>query len=284
MATAAGSPILDEQMVPRADRESRVVVFAVPDDTESLLSQFQQRLGITALDARIRLHALPGILPDTLSPQDAEALVGAIQQLGVDAQVLAAADCPDLSHAATVHHVRCSEFALEIVPNPGTAIESIGWDRVGVISVADVPLDGVHHATAPRTVMVRSSPRKNDAEVTTPLHGVEMWIVCENPFRGLRIDHRAMNYEYLGPAISGSGELNFRSFAKDLVAHAWSAHLTPPARAFLAGAAIDRFRLDSQTTHRRLVEYHCILRRRIRQQVGTTSMPDLVAQAPEGSS
>ena len=278
---ATGVPILDG---PAKIRDHRVVVFAVPDDTESLLSHFQQRLGITSLDAQIRLHGLPGILPDALSSQDAEALVGAIQQLGVDAQVLTAADCPDLGHAATVHHVRCSELALEIVPNPGTTIESIGWDRVGVISVADVPLDGVHHATAPRTVMVRSSPRKNDAEVTTPLHGVEMWIVCEDPFRALRMDHREMNYEYLGPAISGSGELNFRSFARDLVAHARSAYLTPTARAFLAGAAIDRFRLDSRATHRRLVEYHCVLRRRIRQQVGTTSKPDLVAQALEGSS
>jgi hypothetical protein len=281
MAKAAGIPILDEPMEARANR---VVVFAVPDDTEALLSRFQQLLGITALDARIRLHGLPGILPDALSSQDAEALAGAIHQLGVEAQVLAAADCPDLSHAASVHHVRCSELALEIVPNPGTTIESIGWDRVGVISVADVPLDGVHHATAPRTVMVRSSPRKNDAEVTTPLHGAEMWIVCDDPFRALRIDHREMNYEYLGPAISGSGELNFRSFAKDLVAHARSAHLTPPARAFLAGAALDRFRLDSQMTHRRLVEYHCVLRRRIRQQVGTASKLDFVAQASEGSS
>jgi hypothetical protein len=111
-----------------------------------------------------------------------------------------------------------------------------------------------------------------------------MWIVCEDPYRALRVDHREMNYEYLGPALSGSGEVNFRSFAKDLVAHASSAYLTPPARAFLASGAIDRFRLDSQATHRRLVEYHCVLRRRIRQQFGTASKPDLVAQAPEGSS
>lgn len=280
MTTATGIPILDG---PAETSDHRVVVFAVPNDTEALLSHFQQRLRITALDARIRLHGLPGILPDPLSPQDAEVLVGAIQQLGIESQVLTAAECPDLSHAATVHHVRCSELALEIVPNPGSAIDSIGWHRVGVISVADVPLDGVHHSTAPRTVMVRSSPRKNDAEVTTPLHGVEMWIVCEDPFRALRIDRREMNYEYLGPAISGSGEVNFRRFAEDLVAHARSAYLTPTARAYLAGAAIDRFRLDSQATHRRLVEYHCVLRRRIRQQVGTTSKRDLAAQASEGS-
>ena len=174
MATAAGTPTLAG---PKEDRANRVVVFAVPDDTEALLSQFQQLLGITTLDARIRLHGLPGILRDKLSSQDAEALVGAIQQLGVDAQVLTAADYPDLSHAVTVHHVRCSGLAFEIVPNPSTAIESIGWDRVGVISVADVPLDGAHHATVPRTVMVRSSPRKNDAAFTTPFHGVEMWII-----------------------------------------------------------------------------------------------------------
>jgi len=245
-------------------RSKRVLVYAIPDDTEGLRNELECRLGMNPIDARVRLHELPGILPQDFTPEDAESLAAAVRQFGVEAEVIDEHDCPDLTHAPTVHHVRCTKTALEVVPPQGTIVERINWDSVSLISIADVPLDGAHHTVPPQTVMVRSSPRKNDAEIETTIRGAEMWVVCGKPFRAFRIDHREMNYEYLGARKAASATANFREFAADLIQHVPGAYLTPTARAFLAGSTVEKYHLESAARHRKLVQFHAIASRRIR--------------------
>ena len=107
-------------------------------------------------------------------------------------------------------------LGLEVVPTSGAAPERIGWKRVALISVADVPLDTAHHYAAPRTVVIRGTPRRNDTDFTTFVRGPELWLVCVDPLTVLHVDHREMNYEYLGPRMTGSATTNFQEFLTDL--------------------------------------------------------------------
>jgi hypothetical protein len=233
----------------------RVVVFGPPTDREALLRELRRELGLHPVDSRIHVRHLPGILPDRLDREDAERVADAIRRIGGDVAVIPADDWPDLSRAPTVHHVRCTDCGLEVVSQAGTSAELIPWEHLRLISVADVPLDGVRHFVAPRTTVIRVTPRIKDARLETrTVRGAEMWIVCENPFRAFRIDHREMNYEYLGGSLTGSAAVNFEVFLKDIVQHAPHAQLTPVARAYIKRAPAEQWRYVSAEEHRTRVQ------------------------------
>src|SRR4051812_5007448 len=78
----------------------RVVVFALPDEREKLHAALEHGLELSPLDARIRARHLPGLLPETLPAEKADALVDAMHQLGIEAEAIDPHDCPDLSHSA----------------------------------------------------------------------------------------------------------------------------------------------------------------------------------------
>lgn len=259
----------------------QVVVFAVPEEPTALLDELRRRLRLNEIDLRIRFHDLPGILPERLDALQAEELAGAIRALGVDAEAIPSQAWPDLSHAPTVHHLRCAPRGLEVVPPRGAAVECISWERVAVVSIADVPLDVAHHFAPPRTVVVRVTPRLKDAEIATSIRGAEMWIVCEEPFEALRVDHREMNYEYLGERKTDSATSNFRQFAEDLTRHAAGVYLTPTARAFLSIGRVEQYRLESRERHRALVELHTVLARRLRRRAAGWKTSDIHDQSQE---
>jgi hypothetical protein len=254
----------------------RVVVFASPDDPQQLLAALRERLHLTEIDARVRVRNLPGVLPERLNQHAAQELVSAVRSLGIDAEAIAPDDWPDLRHAPKAHHVRCTAAGLEVVPVSGTAVERIAWDRLALISIADVPLDESHRFAPAATGVIRGARRRTDKEFTTPVRGPEMWIVYEQPFGVVRIDHREMNYEYLGPRKSGSATANFHEFTADLLRESPGAYLTPTTRAFLTRESVEKYLLDSPERHRELVELHTILRNRIRRRGDTPSnrLPD----------
>lgn len=242
----------------------RVAVFAAPDDPGGLIAALRQQLDLTEIDARVRIRNLPGVLPERLSQQEAERLAATVRSLGVDAAAMCPEGWPDLRHVPKAHHVRCTEAGLEVVPMAGSEVERIPWRRVALISIADVPLDRSHHFAPPQTVVIRGTPRQNDTDFTTTVRGPELWVVCVDPWLVLRIDHREMNYEYLGPRKSTSAAANFLEFSRDLVREAPDAYLTPPTRAFLAHDSVEKYRFDAPERHRELVEFHTVLMSRIR--------------------
>jgi hypothetical protein len=250
---------------PPADEPGfRVAIFSAPADREPLAGALRGALRLTEIDARIRARSVPGILPERLSRADADRLVELVGALGLDAEAVLATDLPDLRHAPKAHHVRCAPTGLEIVPAAGDAVERVAWERVAMLSVADVPLDEARHHTAPRTVMFRGMPGRNEADTTTVVRGPELWLVLADPFGVLHIDHREMNYEYLGPRKSGSAAANFREFLADLRRAAPQALLTPAARAFLARDSVEKYRLETPERHREMVELYAALARRNR--------------------
>lgn len=248
--------------------DHQVAVFRLPTDHDDLLRELRRELGLNPVDGRIQIHHLPGVLPEHLPRAAAERVATAIRSVGGDAATLSADTRPELNRAPTVHHVRCTACGLEIVSLDGNT-QLIPWDRLRLISVADVPLDGVRHFVAPRTAVIRATPRIKEARLTTrTLRGAEMWIVCEGPFQAFHIDHREMNYEYLGPRLSSSAAVNFRLLLDDLVEHAPHARLTPTTHAFREHASADQCRYASAEDHRKAVEL-AVIRERTHKESGT---------------
>jgi hypothetical protein len=231
-----------------------VVIFGLPAEREALLRALRRELKLNGVDGRIQLHHLPGMLPERLSRADAERVAAAVRAVGADAGVLSADEWPDFGHAPTVHHVRCAECGLEIASLSGTSAELIPWRNVSLISVADVPLGGVQHFVAPRTAVIRATPRIKEAGLEGLLRGAEMWIVCNGPFRAFRINHREMNYEYLGGRLSSSSAVNFELLLNDIVEHAPQARLTRTTQAFVQHAHAHQWRYASAEEHRQQVE------------------------------
>ena len=237
----------------------RVVVLEIPADRESLLRQLRRELDLNAIDSRIQLHHLPGVLPRGLSADDAGRVAAAIREAGGEAVVLTADEWPDLNRIPPSHHLRCTDCGLEVVSVDGVGASLIPWAHVRLISVADVPLEGVRHFVAPRTAVIRATPSIKEAQLETrTLRGAEMWIVSDRPFRAIRIDHREMNYEYLGRRLTGSAAANFRLFLEEVVSRAPHARLTPTTQAFLAHGGADHCRLASADEHRKQVALEAV--------------------------
>lgn len=241
------------------EADYHVALFSAAVDRALLTAALRDALQLTEIDARIRARNVPGLLPERLSKTSAERVVAAVSRLGSDAEVVRSEDIPDLQHAPKAHHVRCTPAALEVAPDTGDAIERISWERVALISVADVPLGTSHHYVAPRTVMFRGTPRKNDAESSTVVRGPELWLVFVAPFGVLHVDHREMNYEYLGSRMTSSATTNFRELLADLRRHAPGALLTPPAQAFINHGSVEEYRFETPEQHREIVELHTLL-------------------------
>ena len=90
------------------------------------------------------------------------------------------------SQQATVHRINLNQEGLEVLGANGEVTDRIVWDRVSVVSVADVPLDLVRHYVPDRT-SIRAAPHSKPFVTDTAKYtGAEMWIVCEDPFRALR--------------------------------------------------------------------------------------------------
>lgn len=257
---ARESPEQGQRPAPPRDAAGyRVAVFSVPHDRSVLAAALSEALELTGLDARIRAHNLPGILPERLSQSEAARVVDSLRQSGCDADMVLDEQLPDLRHAPKAHHVRCTASALEVLPTTGDELERIPWNRVALISVADVPLDAAHHHAPPRTVMIRGTPRRNDAESTTVVRGPELWLALVEPFGVLHIDHREMNYEYLGERMTGSATTNFSEFLADVRREAPHAVLTPTAQAFFDHDSVESYRLETADRHREIVGLYCAL-------------------------
>ncbi len=237
----------------------RLTVFAAPDDRDALLRELRRCLAFNPIDARIALHSLPGILPEWLTADQARRAAAAIRSLGIEAAAFPESKLPQLSPTNTVHRVDLTERGLEVVGATGKIVDRIEWDRISVISIADVPLDLVRRYVADRTSVWAAPHSKPLVTDEATQSGAEMWIICANPDHALRIDHREMNYAGLGDAKGDSATVNFRRFAERLVRGARDAWLTPSAHAFLTRAPAERYRFNSQQAHVDATTLHTLL-------------------------
>jgi hypothetical protein len=252
---------------PAADNSKfRVVVYAAPDDTEELADVIAEVLKFHPTDALIRARTVPGPLIDELTRETAERLAGEISKIGVRAEAVPAADVPEFKNIVVVHHARCPETGLEVLGLNAEEQMLVPWSDIDLISVGQVPQETArHYVTGEMTAISaarRTSPGPKDMLLTP---GPSAWFVCRNPDRELRIDHKRMNYEYLGKRKTFSATANFRLFLDDVIARARQAYLTPSTRDYLEHGSVSDYSFGSPEVLKQDAILHLLIRRRIPQ-------------------
>lgn len=242
----------------------RVVVFGAPDDPRELSQVLELTLGMHATDALVHARMAPGVSSLALPREQAERVVAGISAVGLGAEVIADADVPVLTRATVVHHASCLETGLEIIELHGRESALIAWDDVDLLSVGQIPKESSRHYQTSEMMTVTSGRRTGPSAFETPLTpGPEAWIICTRPFRPYRIDHKRMNYEYLGDRKTDSATNNFRLFIDDIIAHAQRAYLTPATRAYIERGSVADYSFDTAEELQRTTLLHLLIRRRV---------------------
>ncbi len=239
----------------------RVVVFTPADDPHTLRDLLTERLAITAIDAQIQVHSLPGLLPNLLTKHDAAGLAAGIRELGADATIVASDEVPNLGKLHTIHHARCSDSGLEVLNHRGEQETVIAWKDIDLISVGLVSQPTQHQIGSPPTAMVQlATSHRSEQPTPGQRDSLELLIVTKNPQRAYRVDHAQMNYEYLAQRMSSSATVNFRRFVQDLVNRAGSAKLAPATNAFLQHGFARHYQFRSSEELQRDTTFRLLVR------------------------
>jgi hypothetical protein len=242
--------------------DCHVVVFAVPEDPQELAQVLTEVLGMHATDAANHARSAPGILPDRLTRHQAEDLAAAIQKIGMRAEVARADELPDFHHGEVVHHCVCTFAGLEIIEAHGDLETCIPWSEIELICVGVVPQESARHFPTGDMSVLSAARRSPHPPLDIPASaGPELWFIRRKPFRAFRIDHKRMNYEYLGDRKSDSATVNFQSFLEDLLRYSPQAYVTPSTRAYLVHGPPRLFHFDSPEQLRRYTQFHLMIRR-----------------------
>jgi hypothetical protein len=140
----------------------------------------------------------------------------------------------------------------------------VSKDDVDLLSIGQVPIESSRHYVPNDITTIRSGSRTGPSTLETPVApGPEAWILCVRPFRAYRIDHRRMNYGYLGDRKLDSATANFRLFIDDIVARARRAYLTPTTRAYIEHGSVADYSFDTSEELQRVTLLHLLIHRRV---------------------
>jgi len=245
------------------NRSFHVVIFAAADDPHDLADVLAEVLRIHHTDAMIHSRLVPGILPDRLSRDDAERLAAAVNELGLHAECVSGSEMPNFGHGETVHHVHCQDDGLDIFGLRGGLDDCVPWKEIELVCVGVVPQETTKHYLTSEMATLSAARRTSHAPLQVSLPaGPELWFVRRNPFHAYRVDHKRMNYEYLGARKTDSATVNFRLFLEDLVGKVPHAYVTPSTRAFLTHGAERLYQFDTAEHLQRYAQYHYLAHQR----------------------
>lgn len=250
----------------------RVAVFGHVNDSQDIAELLAHTLGLNTVDARIHTRHIPGLLPDRLDEWRAAGLVEVLFEHGLSAAAFNEHDIPSLDHPQVVHHAACHENGLQVYGLVGVESGLVCWGNLELISVGEIPQEPPHHSSTGHMVVVTSAPHTENEHVESKgIHGPELWLIARRPERVFRIDHRQMNYEYLGSRKTGSATVNFRLLLEDIVAHAAQAWLTPATHAWLKHESQFKFAFHSSEDLCNTTLTHLLMHREFERQGSATS-------------
>ena len=242
--------------------EHRVVVFAAPEEPDELAEVLHTVLGLHLTDAMVRARNVPGLLPDALTAGQAAQLAAAIQGLGLSAEAKAAAELPDLREGQAAHHCKCTPNGLEVLGLTGGVQVVVPWNRIDLVCAGVVPQEGTRHYPTGEMAVLSAARRTPRSRLDIPAtSGPELWIVSREPDHIWRIDHKRMNYEYLGDRKTESATVNFHTFLQDLVQFVPGAYLPPSTRALLANGPERLTHFASSEDLGRYAQFHLLIHR-----------------------
>ena len=243
-----------------------LLVLSVPEVPDELTDVLCTHLGLNQIDARIRLHDLPGIVPDRIPADVADQLIESIHDKGGLAVKIEADEIPKLTHPQAIHHAACTENGFQIFDLDGQLAETIPWTDLELLSIGVLPTQTTHHEV-PDSTAIHSAPGPRGRGIDMAvMRGAVAWLIAANPLRVFKIVHNELNYEYLDDRMTQSSATNFRLFADDIIARARQLFLTPATRAFTNHGLFHHYAFESEESLREHTLFHLLICRKIHEQ------------------
>jgi len=245
---------------PSTVNDRRLAILVSPPDRDAAIEVMRDNLGFHTIDARVRLYHVPGVWPEMFDFETADEGARLLNKLGADVYSVCAADVPDLKPVQTLHHVRCRPEGFVIVSLSGDPAETIPWERLSVLSIADV--EGLREKSPNPFVdgVFRRAVGGGPLDRKSEFHGFELWLLCGSPFQAFRMDAEQMNYEYLGERLSTSGEENFGLLVNDICQFSPHLTLTKLAQSYRESPFQGLHQLPSPDVHREAVAAYWAIR------------------------
>jgi hypothetical protein len=237
-AADAGVPLRLVVFSPRAQTVDE-------DQPDPLIAALCEQLNCNRIDALWAARQTPGMLPIDVPPNSAAALLQQLLAAGEQAQIVPADQLPAIDVPVIAHHVRITASELEVLDYRGEVAQRVPWSSIRVLAIGQVPEETTRRWVLHGDVGVSMNSEAVQSVAGHPLHGPELWLLCDAPRHVFRLNHRQLNYESLQDRKVASATTNFRVFAELLVQHAPQAWRTASTRAYLGQQPLDQFAFAS---------------------------------------
>lgn len=234
-----------------------------PTQVKPLAMAIQQATGAIPYDATRRARDARGILMEDLSAAQAEALVGELAALGVDAGLADAAVLPDVDRPERVRAVQVETEGLDVQTGYVERFERLPWSQIQLVNVCRVvelqtkavrqeTRRGKRSTFSPGNMFARAvggrlgaslhrsfSPSARSKQWTHKLSPDEHYVAdiqTAAPPRILRVRSNDCNYQYLADRRQERAEWNFHTMLSDVATLGESVLIAPPAQRFIEGS------------------------------------------------
>ncbi|MDP3541462.1 MAG: hypothetical protein Q8T11_03215 [Elusimicrobiota bacterium] len=170
-----------------------------------------------------------GIVAEPSAAEDAEALAAALTAAGQPALAAPVSLLEEPPPEVVVTKAELSGDGFDVVAGRGAEVERLTWTHLKVVSAGAVVEGGLKPAAVPGG---KGNTRPVSEDRRTPF----IDLLFAAPARRLRIIAEGFDYAALGPKMSYSAELNFRTLAAELCARAPAALRGKGARGVLSKA------------------------------------------------
>jgi hypothetical protein len=267
-------------------------------DLESFAPVLAGLLGLSPIDARLRIRKGRGIFLEQLDEATARLVAEALGANGWAAEVVPQASLVRLpGRPARLFQVDCRDDALHYKRNIAEPFRSVPWDTIrlvhaGVIATPQyrdfvqsqtfrlLPIlyqidDPSARAQLRRAMAKKALEREAAGPAPVPdsaksISPEALGDLARNQTEAcldllvdgrpgfLRADRRQVVLDYLGAHGEGNSFENFKRFAADVAARATRAEITPPTRRLLEGEDLPRIVFDDLAEFERYAAWRCL--------------------------
>ncbi len=279
------------------DRHAVVFTDDHRPDLETFAPELAELLGLSLIDARLRIRKGRGIFLDRLDETTARRVAGALTARGWTAEVVPQASLLRFARPARLFQVDCREDGFHYKRNMAEPFRSVPWDAVRLVHAGVVATpqyrdfvrsktfqmlptlaridDPEARAQLKRAMAKKAMQREADAPDAPPAEGRPLTpealaglardrtdayvdLFVEGRQGFLRADRGQVILDYLGMRGSGNSLESFKRFAADVTERAAGALVTPLARQLLEGRDLPQLVFDDLAEYERYIAWFCL--------------------------
>jgi hypothetical protein len=291
-------------------------------DLEGFAPVLADLLGLSAIDARLRIRKGRGIFLERLDEAAARRIAEVLEAHGAPAEVLPQERIARLpGRPARLFQADCRADALYYRRNVAESFRAIPWDGIRLVHAGIVAtpqyrdffqsstfallpalhrIDDAEARARLRLAMARKAMRREEGAAPealsdrSTLSPETLRDLCRNQTEGyldlfvedrpgfLRADRRQILLDYLGPRGETCSLKSFKRFVGDVATQAARAQVTPIARRLLDGEDLPRVVFDDLAEYERYLAWFCTRRGIAPPEGGKLLVPADTPPLPDG--